>query len=150
MCSCLLGIKYMQLSSCFVFFLSYVTKSTFRPGVTRAASMWRPISLQMQKKKKRKKLKNILSVTSSFVNISNDELYLYTRFKWNTCGTTKRIPRFSTYVGTTFHFICSVGGCGPGIFRQPFKISFSWPSFATFLFTFRWWGLQFMFVKTFF
>lgn len=68
MCSCLLGIKYMQFSSCFIFFLPYMTKSTFRPGVTRAASVWRPISLQMKKQKNKLEKKiheNILPVAQA-------------------------------------------------------------------------------------
>lgn len=51
MCSCLLGVKYMQFSSGFILFLPYMTKPTLWSGVIWAASVWRPISLQTQGEK---------------------------------------------------------------------------------------------------
>lgn len=45
-CCSLFGIKYMKLSSSFIFFFTCMTESTFRFCITGAASVGRPVSLK--------------------------------------------------------------------------------------------------------
>lgn len=112
-CCSLFGIKYMKLSSSFIFFFTCMTESTFRFCITGAASVGRPVSL------KEKHFTKIYCWDTNKVAIlkaCGHQLEAQTNAIFNkTCISekkkilsSKKFSIFTAYIGTAFYFICAM------------------------------------------